>query len=489
MVTARDDRFVGKAWIKSLGFKALDCPMSAKIEEWRHWYEASGDYWDGTDEDSQGNTFKVHRLSVHPAEMVCEDWASLLFNEDPDSGCIATVGDTEGGYEAANEALSEWLRDTDFAHRGRELVEDAMWSGTAAWELRLEGVPEDGSADAGVKVAFARHDARHIIPLTYDGDDCTECAFTSGVTVGGEPYTQVTVHRAAEGGGREVLTAFFGEKGEQVALPGYSSRVAIPGASVPTFAIVRPDIKNTYWPFSPFGVAVFDRAMGTVALADDAVDNMHRDIYLGQKMLGIPEHLLRREADGTYTVPRAKDQQLFLTLSDGSNVYDRGGLGVVEYNPDLRMSDNRLALKTALEVLGMRCGLGRDYYGLDETGRSVVKTATEVASSERTLLRNAEKHKHSIEAGVRRICESALELMRLLQGLAIPDCTGRVRVHLADAIIEDDATERDRDLKDVAAGVMSGWEYRAKWYGESEDEARAGAAEASEAGLLGAPLV
>ena len=489
MATTQDNRFIGRGWLESLGYRDTACPMAAKIEEWRIWYEASGDYWDGTDTDSQGNTFKVHRLSVHPAEMVCEDWASILFNEDPDCESIATVGDGEEGLAGADEALTKWLASTDFAHRGRELVEDAMWSGTAAWELRLEGVPEDGMPDEGVRIAYARHDARHIVPLTYDGDDCTDCAFTAGVTVGGRRYTQVTVHRAASEGGREILTAFFDGSGRKVALDGYSERVHVPGAAVPTFAIVRPGIKNTYWPFSPFGVSVFDRAMGTVALADDAVDNMHRDIYLGQKMLGLPEHMLRREEDGTYTVPRAKDQQLFLTLVDNQSVYDRGGLGVVEYNPDLRMSDNRLALKTSLEVLGMRCGLGKDYYSLDESGNAVAKTAKEVASSEKTLLRNAEKHKHSLEAGVRRVCESALELMRLLQGLDIPDCTGKVRVHLADAIVEDDATERDRDLKDVASGVMAGWEYRAKWYGESEDDARARAAEASEAGLLGAPLV
>lgn len=40
-----------------------------------------------------------------------------------------------------------------------------------------------------------------------------------------------------------------------------------------------------------------------------------------------------------------------------------------------------------------------------------------------------------------------------------------------DSIIEDKETERSRDRQDVSMGVMSLVEYRAKWYGESEEDA------------------
>lgn len=45
-----------------------------------------------------------------------------------------------------------------------------------------------------------------------------------------------------------------------------------------------------------------------------------------------------------------------------------------------------------------------------------------------------------------------------------------------DSILEDaDALERERanDRQDLAAGILNDWEYRAKWYNETEDEAKA----------------
>jgi hypothetical protein len=37
----------------------------------------------------------------------------------------------------------------------------------------------------------------------------------------------------------------------------------------------------------------------------------------------------------------------------------------------------------------------------------------------------------------------------------------------------DDETRRERDRQDVREGLMNAWEYRVKWYGETEEEAKA----------------
>ena len=45
-----------------------------------------------------------------------------------------------------------------------------------------------------------------------------------------------------------------------------------------------------------------------------------------------------------------------------------------------------------------------------------------------------------------------------------------------DSILDDpDAIRQDKalDLQEVNAGIMADWEYRAKWYGETEEEAKA----------------
>ena len=48
-----------------------------------------------------------------------------------------------------------------------------------------------------------------------------------------------------------------------------------------------------------------------------------------------------------------------------------------------------------------------------------------------------------------------------------------ITIDFDDSIIEDKTTERQQDRQDVSMGVMRHEEYRAKWYGQSEDEALA----------------
>ena len=42
-----------------------------------------------------------------------------------------------------------------------------------------------------------------------------------------------------------------------------------------------------------------------------------------------------------------------------------------------------------------------------------------------------------------------------------------------DSILNDPDVQKQQDAQDVRDGLMAKWEYRAKWYGESEDIAKA----------------
>lgn len=53
------------------------------------------------------------------------------------------------------------------------------------------------------------------------------------------------------------------------------------------------------------------------------------------------------------------------------------------------------------------------------------------------------------------------------------DADAEITVDFDDSIIEDKATERKQDMQDVAIGAMGLAEYRAKWYGETLEEAAA----------------
>lgn len=125
-------------------------------------------------------------------------------------------------------------------------------------------------------------------------------------------------------------------------------------------------------------------------------------------------------------------------------------------------------VRPALQVLGDLTGLGINYFDFDNVG--YVKTATEVSSDNSALMRNIRKHENALQRPISDVSRALLACARGM-GEAIPD-EGDVRVLLDDSIIQDTEAEKERDMKEVSAGVMLPREYRARWYGESEDVAK-----------------
>lgn len=85
-------------------------------------------------------------------------------------------------------------------------------------------------------------------------------------------------------------------------------------------------------------------------------------------------------------------------------------------------------------------------------------------------MRNIRRHEHALEGAIAGICRALLAAERKL-GVELPD-EGLMRVTFDESIITDTTVEKRRDMGEVAAGLMAGWEYRAKWYGEDEEMAR-----------------
>ena len=139
-----------------------------------------------------------------------------------------------------------------------------------------------------------------------------------------------------------------------------------------------------------------------------------------------------------------------------------------EFAPALRTEDQARAFRVALQTLGDLCGFGINYFDLENVG--YVKTATEVSADNSALMRNIRRHEHALEGAIAGICRALLAVERRL-GMELPD-EGLVRVTFDDSIITDTTAEKKQDMDEVAAGLMAGWEYRAKWYGEDEEVAR-----------------
>lgn len=451
-------------WLVNLGYPAasLTTPMEAHIKRWGQYLTHEAKYFSREIFRHDGTRTTVRVRTCSPADMVDEDMASLIYNERAE---ISVPDD-----ETANEWLQEWLRSVSWANRAPLAIKRMCDYGTAGWALHVSGVQTFGKSDV-LTTTPQRYDARFILPLSWDADNCTDCAFLAQVWVKGEKLTQVEVHRPQYNGDYEIMCAFFDSSGHRIVPEGFldADKSINTKQPNPTFSLIRLAADNPYWDYSPMGVALFDGKEDTLETVDLAFDALGNEIVLGRKMLAMPEALMRRSTDGDLILPQTEDQQFF--LATGDTVYGEG-LGIYEYNPSLRSAEDREMLSTALQILGKRMGFGTKYYSLDANGS--ITTAKQVASDNAELMRTVRRHEHVIIPAVASLMAAAAGIhTKLGRGVKLPDLSGAVQVVLGDSIIQDDDALRERDRADVAAGLMERWRYMVKWHGLSEEDAKA----------------
>ncbi|MEE0714242.1 MAG: phage portal protein, partial [Blautia sp.] len=85
------------------------------------------------------------------------------------------------------------------------------------------------------------------------------------------------------------------------------------------------------------------------------------------------------------------------------------------------------------------------------------------------MFRSINKHELILEPVLKELIRIIARLGKVI-GVSVNPET-EIVVDFDDSIIEDKQAERQSDRQDVSMGVMSLAEYRAKWYGETEEEA------------------
>lgn len=483
-----------REYLRELGFMLPLESMEPHIRAWHEWMQASGAFYDYKDTDGVGRLYEVHGRSIHPAMRVCREWGSLLLNDKTQVVCTD---------QRCTEWLEAWLAETGFMAAAQATVVRAFGMGTGAWALWVD-------ADAG-KVRVRHYDARMVVPLTWDEEGVTECAFVTRAFYRGRAVDQLQMHLrgggpgfsassspSPEGGtdngvffspskdankvardgyevrfspdanegavGYRIVTVCFDEHGNEVAPAGVCP-VYETGSPHPTFAIVRPAVDNTRVDMSPYGQSVFADAVDAIQAVDLAFDAMISEIDNGKMRVFLSDVMFDQETDGRgrkVSIPFGRqDCTVFRKVMSTEDT-------IQEFAPALRTDAQVRAFGTALQMLGDLTGFGLGYFDFD--GAGYVKTATEVSADNSALMRNIRRHEHALEGAIAGICRAVMAASRSL-GVELPD-EGEVRVTFDDSIITDTSAEKRQDMAEVGV-TMNAWEYRQKWYGEDEKTAKA----------------
>lgn len=465
-----------KEYLRRLGFVLPLDDMEPWIRSWDDWMSARGEFYDYRDKDGMGRVYEVHRRSIHPAMRVCKEWGSLLLNEE-----VKVVCENQG----ATDWINSFFSSTNFMNAAQATVVRAFGLGTGAWALWLDLDKR--------KVRIRHYDARMVIPLTWDEDGITECAFVTRAFYRGKAVDQLQMHLKGgmgfsadsspsapslenvdglltmEGDDTyKIFTTCFDHEGNELApvgiMPLYNT-----GCPFPTFGIVKPAVTNTRVDMSPYGQSVFADAVDAVQAVDLTFDALINEIDLSKMRVFLSDVLFDREKTGDKTVSIPFGRQDCTVFRKVMSTEDT----IQEFAPALRTNAQIEAFRVALQMLGDLTGFGINYFDMDDS-RGYVKTATEVSSDNSALMRNIRRHENSLEGAIVSIAKAVMFMSRAF-GESIPD-EGVTKIQFDDSIIQDTAAEKAQDMAEVGV-TMNAWEYRMRWMGEDEKTARARAAE------------
>ena len=456
---------------KELGYEDLPSSYYTHIAEWVAWWKGYHKPFHHFVERGSDNRLIDRELySLKMAKKVCEDWASILLNEKTE---IVIEDKKSNVFVQGEDGLGGVLGANDFWEQGNALIEKTFATGTGAFVLRIDGMRVSGERiikdkDASIRIEYLT--ANHIIPLSVQQGKIVDVAFVSEVLRRGKNYIYIETHILNDKNEYEITNRYFREdEGKLIPepLPEGVIESFVTGSNIPLFSIIYPNIVNNIDGSNGLGISIFANAIDNLKGVDLAYNNFNRDLKLGGKKVFLNRSLVQYDENGNAITPDDVAQQLFLQVGDEGMV-ENGSKPIQEYNPLLRIQENKDAIQAQLDYLSFKCGLGTKHYQFNSGS---IVTATQYMGDKQELIQNAAKHYIVIERALISLVRAILWIGKEVIGATVKPDT-KIAVKFEDSYIIDKESERQRDLQEVRDGLMQKWEYRMKWYGEDEEKAK-----------------
>ena len=399
------------------------------------------------------------KKSLRMGKKVCEDWASLLWSEKMD----ISVDNKEKAVP--------YLIDVGFWRVGAKAIELAFGLGLSCVAVTISGELDESDPnnptlkkDTG-KIGLEYYDAMHTVPLSYDQNgDIDEVALVRAKGKGSEMIAFVRGD-----GGKYTIAVASTEDGKKKTFSIDTD------SDVPMFACFHPNIvDNESANFHGFP-SILQNSIDTLQAIDNSFDGMDNEITLGKKRIfasaSTTKIIFEEGKDGAVSkTERTFDpNDVIIYALPNTNATENDKPFLWSPNDPLRIEQFSANFTLLLQTLAQQVGLGANYYRF-ENGR--IMTATQVISQNSDTYRNVKKHEQILEPAIKRLYRGIATASALFTEDSPLKDDPKMAVIFDDSIIEDRAAEKESDSKDLAAGVISKAEYRSRWKGETEDEAK-----------------
>lgn len=377
------------------------------------------------------------------------------------AGEVARLAVLEMGWEVKGSGRAEFLsrQIEPVRQRLRRYLEYAIGKGG----LVLKPYPAGGK----IQVEMVQLDG--FVPLETGPDGrLTGAVFSEWFRRGERFFIRLEEHRLTDRGALVINRAFVsdsaGQLGREIPLEDVplwaelTPSALLPGRKEPLFVYLKMPFGNTVEPECPLGVSIGAGAMELLEEADRQYSRLLWEFEGGE---------LAVDADSTYLAGGRMPQttrRLFRSLNTGTDFYH-------VYNPAFRDESLRAGLNELLRRIEFACGLS---YGIISDPGQREMTATEIVSAKQRLFSTVREVQSALQQGLEQLLEVMDYWAELTPG--VPAGGYQTVYRWDDSIITDTATEKGQFLQEIAAGVRQPWEFRVRFLGETEKQAKAACA-------------
>lgn len=460
---------------KEHGFDISIAEYYKNIRYYKDWYRGTTDFHTYTDDSA-----KKKMSSLKMAKKIGEDWASLVVNEETTIEC-----DNKKIKEflvGGNDQTGGVLNKNHFWKEMNVLCEKMYgYSGTSAIIAGLKNatVNERNGDVTGGEVYLRYVTSEYIIPLSWDGSDVTEIAIFSEKIIQGKQYCLLELHLKDGNGYKVVNKLYMLSENNLVEAKEVFERLNIIAelkTPIKLFSLWTTNINNNIIEGFPLGIPITANAIDNLEQIDLAFNNLSNDIILGVKKIFLQEDMIAtrsvKQTDGTFKevpVNPAYSSKPYHVLSK-DNVTEGGAHKLIEeFNPSLRVDDNVKAIQEALNILSSKVGFGQNKYSFNQGSMA---TATQVRVSNQDLTYNVSKQRTPAWMVIQDICKTLVMLYNKSQNKDTLPMDFEIKIKWDDSLLRDPELEKTQDMQLVTQGIMLDWEYRVKWFGEDEAEAK-----------------
>lgn len=335
-------------------------------------------------------------------------------------------------------------------------------------------------ADDEIMIDFVYQD--EAIPFKYDGKGMiTGVIFPTYVFKNNRRYTRLEIHdfsktkytienRCFVSKEKDITDVFNMNLGNEISLDSVDEWkdiqpiINIEGVECPFYSYMRIPVANNIDLKSPLGVSVYARAIDDIMRADVQMARLDWEFYSKETAIEMAESYLKTDAYGSVILPKGKER-LYRTYEDES----LEGKKLFElFSPEIRDQSFISGFNKYLQQIEFKCSLA---YGTISDPQQVDKTAEEIKTSKQRSYQLVSDIQGNLEESLKNLITSIDNLVVAYD--LCPEGSIDVAFEWDDSIIVDSEKEKQQDIQDVNLGIMAKWEYRMKWYGESEEKAKA----------------